>query len=495
MFTLSRAKQRIIEFMPIHHGHSDDGSPIGLKTHLRSVGIDIGSSTSHLMFSELFVGYPSLHRRRPEVLERTITSRSPILLTPFSADRNIEVEPLDVLIKSAFRAAQLIPEEIDTGAVIITGEAARRDNARRIAEIFSKGAGTFVCATAGPKLESMLAAHGSGTVALSREQGSTLLNVDLGGGTTKVSLVRNGNIQQSAAVRIGSRLVAYDEKSALIRLEKDGQRYLSDLGYRLNIGDRIGEEVKDSLASRMASVLFDVLDGAPAPWDEFFILPPLRELPKVDGILFSGGVSEYIYGRQTAGFGDLGCLFAKKVRYEAETRSYRIINAVEGIGATVIGASQYSVQLSGETIFIPETVKLPLYNLRVFAVNISWKPPIADDALLAVKKTLAERDPEVLGTPFALAISTPPLVGYGAVQELGRGLREALVSMHPEDRPDLLVFEQNIAQVIGGVLLPDIKVSCIDEISVSDLDFIDIGSQVRGEEYVPVVIKSLAFGF
>ena len=194
-----------------HHDHDHDEISAGPHTHLTSVGIDIGSSTSHLMFSQLRVGYPSFHDRRPQVLERKVISRSPVLLTPFSGDWSIEAGPLKELIDSTFREAGLTREQVDTGAVIITGEAARRDNARRIAELFSNEAGRFVCATAGPTLEAMMAAHGSGAVHKSREEGLTILNIDLGGGTTKISVIDRGRIQGTAAVNIGARLVAFNE--------------------------------------------------------------------------------------------------------------------------------------------------------------------------------------------------------------------------------------------------------------------------------------------
>ena len=97
-----------------HHGHDHDGA-VGPHTHLTSVGIDIGSSTSHLMFSQLLIGYPSLHQRRPMVLERRVIARSRILLTPFSGDWNIEAEPLKELVDATFQEAGL------TGRISIPG--------------------------------------------------------------------------------------------------------------------------------------------------------------------------------------------------------------------------------------------------------------------------------------------------------------------------------------------------------------------------------------
>ena len=212
-----------------HHDHDHDGA-VGPHTHLTSVGIDIGSSTSHLMFSQLLIGYPSLHQRRPMVLERRVIARSPILLTPFTGDWNIEAGPLKNLVDATFREAGLAREDIDTGAVIITGEAARRDNAQKIAELFSDETGRFVCATAGPALETIMAAHGSGAVLKSREEGLTILNIDVGGGTTKVSMIDDGRIRATAALNIGARLVAYDDREILTRLEKAGPPFPGRLG-------------------------------------------------------------------------------------------------------------------------------------------------------------------------------------------------------------------------------------------------------------------------
>ena len=475
------------------HGHDHEGA-VGPHTHLTSVGIDIGSSTSHLMFSRLLIGYPSVLQRKPIVLERNVIARSPILLTPFSGNWNIEAEPLRELIDATFRDAGLSREDIDTGAVIITGEAARRDNAQKIAELFSDETGRFVCATAGPTLETIMAAHGSGAVMQSREQGLILLNIDVGGGTTKVSLIDNGKIRATTALNVGARLVAHDDTDAIVRLEKGGRRFLRDLGHNLDLGDKVSDDLRAQLGSRMAETLFDAVMRSVQPWDDFHVTPPLGALPAIDGILFSGGVSEYIYGREAAGFGDVGPYLGRAIRSEAEKRGFNILEAGEGIRATVIGASQYTVQLSGETIFIPKSLTLPVRNLRVFVTGVDWQAPVTDRTAAAVRKTLAERDEEVRGAPFVLAFSTPPFSGYGAVQDMARGIDYALEAVSAEDRPVALVFVQNVGQVVGGMLSAKWDMPCIDEVSLSELDFIDIGEVVPGEGFVPVVIKSLAFG-
>jgi len=478
--------------MTNNHGHDHEGSSEP-HTHLVSVGIDIGSSTSHLMFSELAIGYPSAHRRRPEILERKVIARSPVLLTPFTGDWNIEAGPLAALIDASFEAAGLDRARIDTGAVIITGEAARRENAQKIAELFSARAGQFVCATAGPRLEALLAAHGSGAVGRSREEATTLLNIDIGGGTTKLSLVEKGRVAGVTALNIGARLIAYDGARRIVRLERSGKRFLDAAGLKLGLGDVIDPAALRTIAAHMARILFDLVAGGAPPWGELMVMPPLGAPPPLDGILFSGGVSEYIYGREGGAFGDLGPLLGGEIREQAEKRGYRIFDSSEGIRATVIGASQYSMQVSGETIFIPDAKALPLHNLRVSMVRVTWDAPVAEQAARAIRAALAATDPEVRAAPFALVFISPPFLGYGAAQDLAEGIRAALAPLAPAERPRMLVFEQNIGRVIGETLA-DFGLPCVDEVALGELDFIDVGGVVEGEGFVPVVIKSLAFG-
>jgi ethanolamine utilization protein EutA len=190
----------------------------------------------------------------------------------------------------------------------------------------------------------------------------------------------------------------------------------------------------------------------------------------------------------------LGPYLGRAIRDEAETRGFYILEAGEGIRATVIGASQYTVQLSGETIFIPESLNLPVRNLRVFVVEVDWEPPVIERTASAVRTILGGRDVEVRGSPYVLAFATPPFTGYGAVQEMAKGIDRALETLPANDRPLALVFGQNVGQVVGGILSAKWDMPCIDEVSLSELDFIDVGEVVDGEGFVPVVIKSLAFG-
>ncbi len=476
------------------HHHDDDELPVRGSTELISVGIDIGSSTSHLMFSKLRIGYRSLHRRHPEVLDREILHRSSVLLTPFLPGRVIDSAPLSEWVEATFREAGLTPEEVDTGAVILTGEACRRTNARKIGELFSDSTGKFVCATAGPRLEAILAAHGSGTVGYSKDWGTDLLNVDVGGGTTKVTLVRSGRIAGVTVLNIGARLIAYDKAMNVNRIEQAGLRFLDKMGETLAIGDPFSEEIGCRLARTMAEALFSVLGGNVPPWEGLMVLEPFDGPPKVKGVVFSGGVSEYIYSREDTMFGDLGPYLGLELSRAARASGYEIMNSDEGLRATVIGASQYTVQMSGETIHLPVGSDLPLRNLRVVPVYLSWQSPITDRSREAILKALGSLDPEIRDDPFALAIHCPEFIGYSSVQKMAAGLSEALKILEHRTLPKALIFNCNIGRVVGGVLDPEMSIPCIDEVVLSELDFIDVGKPGPQEDYVPVVVKSLAFG-
>ena len=179
---------------------------------LTSVGIDIGSSTSHLVFSRL-----TLRREgaalsgRFTVTNREVLYRSQIMLTPYLAGTLIAIEKVQQFIEAAYREAGLVPANIDTGAVIITGEALKKANAQPIVEYFAQYAGKFICAAAGHNHEALLAAYGCGAVDLSQSAGKSVLNVDMGGGTTKFALIEGGVVTQTAAINVGARLIAFDD--------------------------------------------------------------------------------------------------------------------------------------------------------------------------------------------------------------------------------------------------------------------------------------------
>lgn len=477
-------------------GHDHDHSVP--HRHYLSVGIDVGSSTSHLIFSRLAVGKRSpMPFARFEVLGREILYASPIMLTPYESPSAIDTRKLDEFLKASYREAVVRPEEVDTGAVITTGEAARKENAERIVQLFASEAGRFVCATAGPYLEAVLAAHGSGTVERSREERSTLLNVDIGGGTTKLTLVRAGEIVETAVINIGARLVAWDRYGRIERLEEAGRIAGREAGVDLGVGLPLTGEIKIRLARALAASVVDMITGEKGSGltEKLLMTPMLAYRGVVNGLVFSGGVSEYVYGYETEEFGDLGLLLGGEIRsrIEGSRGVWRIplVAGKERIRATVIGSCQFTLQLSGDTIHVTDPEMLPIRSIPVVPVNLNrdMTQSSVSDAIL---KALGSHDILHAESRFALALRLPPFFGYGVVEPLAGGIAQALDGPGP---PVAVVFEQNIAGVVGEKLSMMARRGfvCIDEIVVHELDYIDVGKQEEGQLFVPVVVKSLVF--
>src|SRR5580658_6620191 len=228
----------------------------------KTVGIDIGSSTSHLLFAKVALQRQSQGlSSRFVVVGREIVWRSPILLTPFLADGTIDAEALGKFMARCYADAGFKQSEVDSGAVILTGEAIKRKNARAIDELFAEQAGKFVCATAGHKLESRLAAHGSGAVALSKARDSCLLHVDVGGGTTKLALIDRGTIVGLYAFAVGGRLIAQDADGAWTRIDESAQLAADDLGIKISPEMLADQPVRSRIAQRLAVIAADVIGG------------------------------------------------------------------------------------------------------------------------------------------------------------------------------------------------------------------------------------------
>ena len=223
---------------------------------LTSVGVDIGSSTSHLVFSRLEL---TLEGSRYRVTKREILNESQILLTPYVDETRIDVEALGAFINDQYKNAKIRRDEVDTGALILTGVAVRRRNARAIGELFAQEAGKFVAVSAGDGLEATMAAHGSGAVAHSGKIGGVVLNMDIGGGTSKFAICNNGKVQEVSAIDIGARLLAFDKDGAIVRIEEAGRKHANWAGFSVELGQKIPEEKLHKMVSGMMDKLFAML--------------------------------------------------------------------------------------------------------------------------------------------------------------------------------------------------------------------------------------------
>jgi ethanolamine utilization protein EutA len=465
---------------------------------LISVGVDIGSSTSHLVFSRLRMERLD---SRYIVAERTVMHESEVLLTPYADDQTIDADALRAFVDRQYALANVKPSQIDSGALILTGVAVRRSNARAIGDLFAAEAGRFVAVSAGDALETTLAAFGSGAAARSIRDNARVMNIDIGGGTSKIAVCENGSVVEQTAVDIGARIVAFDADGRVQRIEEAGRRLAAEVGLALDIGSKPDGTSIERLVERMADRLFETLQGgAPKPETAALLrLEPLAGARAPDIVTFSGGVAEYVYGREARAYGDLGPQLARAVLERVKAWGPRLEAPDQGIRATVVGASQYTIQVSGSTIFVEPQETLPLRNVPVITPALPLDAEELDvDAISASVRTgLRRMDLHESDRAVALCYRWQGTASFQRLDAFCRGIAAGLSANEHIEVPLVLVGDGDIGGLIGihchaESKLPNPIVS-IDGIVLQEFDFIDIGSLLETSGAVPVVIKSLVF--
>jgi len=463
-----------------------------------SVGVDIGSSTSHLVFSRIVLERMD---SRYVVTQRETFYESDILLTPYSKDETIDSDALGAFIAKQYAYAKVQPEEIDTGALILTGVAVRRSNARAIGELFASQTGKLVAVSAGDSLETVMAAYGSGAVARAVRDKAAVMNVDIGGGTSKIAICFDGKVIDLTAVDIGARLVVTDDAGKVVRMEEAGRQFAAELGIKLELGSTLKADDGRKLAARMADRLFDAMKGgAPKVGSSSLLrLDPLTRAHEISEVTISGGVSEYVYGREKTTFGDLGPMLAGEIRARIENWGKRLEKPAEGIRATVIGASQYTTQVSGSTIYVWPMEVLPVRNVPVIAPDMKLDDDVIDPEKVAaaIKGVLRRLD---LGDGERAVAVFAPWRGSATFHRLDafcRGIVAGLDAVLAHGHPIVLVGDGDVGGLIGihcrEELKLDYPVVSIDGLELKEFDYIDIGAILESSGAVPVVIKSLIF--
>jgi ethanolamine utilization protein EutA len=470
---------------------------------LTSVGIDIGSSGTQVIFSLVRMRRLTEHlSSRYSAVSREQIYQSPVSLTPYGSDLLIDKDALAAIIDDAYRSAQIEPEQVDTGAVILTGEALRRENARPIAEILSAHGGQFVCTMAGHHIEAMLAGYGSGAAWASNERGQRILNIDIGGGTTKFAIVERGRVTATAAIHVGGRLHVFDAGRRLVRLEPAGRDLAAAAGFDWRLGGSVSEAEIDRLAGSMADAIVAAAtqNHPPAAVRALFLTDPLPSLEGIDAVMFSGGVSEYVYGNEARDFGDMGKVLGARLAARIAHGGFRwpVLPAGTGIRATALGLSEYSVQLSGNTIFVSDAQVLPRRNLRVV------RPPCAlADAIeprtvaAAISSHLAKYASEDPDEEVALAFEWQGLPTHARISAFAIGIALGLGDAVRGHRPLSVVLDGDIARTLGRILRDELRIEApllvVDGVQLSDFDYIDFGRVRQPSQTIPVTIKSLLF--
>ena len=197
---------------------------------LLSVGIDIGTTTTQVIFSHLELVNRAAVSQVPryEFIKREISWQSPVFFTPVDKQGGLKEAELKTLILEQYQAAGIAPESVDSGAIIITGESAKTRNARPAVMTLSQSLGDFVVASAGPHLESVIAGHGAGAQTLSEQRLCRVLNIDIGGGTANYALFDAGKISGTACLNVGGRLLETDSQGRVVYAHKPGQMIVDE---------------------------------------------------------------------------------------------------------------------------------------------------------------------------------------------------------------------------------------------------------------------------
>jgi ethanolamine utilization protein EutA len=494
-----------------HHVEDDFEGPI--EDHplwqrdnvtLRSVGIDIGSAGTQVLFSHMHLRRQAVDlSSRYLVVDRETLYESPVALTPYESDTLIDARALGAIVDEAYHQANLHPDNIDTGVVILTGEALRRENAERIAKILSEICGDLVCATAGHHMEATLAAHGSGAVQSSFDRDERVLNIDIGGGTTKLSVIDKGKILSTAAIHIGGRLLAVNSSGKLQRLEPAGEVHASRAGFSWQLGDIVTEADLCRVAGSMANDLVEVLVGTDPSPDvmSFYLTDPIEYLENIDSIIFSGGVAEFVYGREDRDFGDVGKNLGHAIRQKIDDGIFpwKLLSDSQGIRSTALGCSEFTAQLSGNTGYISNAdVLLPRRNLKVLRPDFEFDENFEAEKLAdAIHRHMVMFDVNGTDDNMVLAFHWDGSPQFRRITAFAEGIRLGLSERIDRGLPIYVVLDADIALNLGSILHKELdvesEVMVIDGLALWDFDSIDLGRLRMPSNTVPVTIKSLVF--
>jgi ethanolamine utilization protein EutA len=477
-----------------------------MRQELISVGIDVGTSTTQVIFSRLAMADTSgfFSVPRVDIVSREIIYKGEIYETPLISLERIDIEALVRIVSAEFERAGFSLKtgtRVDTGAVIITGESARKENARAVLEALSGLAGDFVVSTAGPDLEAVIAGRGSGAAEWSQRNMAAAVNLDIGGGTTNIAVFVAGELESAGSFDVGGRLVRIRD-GRISRLSPAARETARWKGLVLETGDRADEEILTRLCEGLADVLEMALElRPPEPILEKLRTPGsgrFRLGRKPEGVFFSGGVADAVYEGSIPAFayGDIGVLLGRAVRRSALCSRLRPLRGGETIRATVIGAGSYTVSLSGSTIFFRGKV-FPRKNLPVLRLSVAEEDacyqgkgePLAGH----IAWFLAQYDTELPALAFA-GIRNP---GYGELNAAAGVLARTAGGLAP-GLPLVILTERDMAKALGQLISvrlgEDRPLAVLDSIHAGDHSYIDLGMPLLGGIVVPVVIKTLIFG-
>ncbi|MCB2296392.1 ethanolamine ammonia-lyase reactivating factor EutA [Clostridium tagluense] len=475
-----------------------------MREEILSVGIDIGTSTTQLVFSKLTIENlaSSFAIPRISIVDKEVIYRSEIYFTPLKSQKEIDGEKVREIVEREYHSAGIATSDVITGAVIITGETARKQNANEVLQNLSGLAGDFVVATAGPDLESIISAKGAGADKISEDYDSTVVNLDVGGGTTNIAVFKEGKLLDTGCLDIGGRLIKIDKESGVIIYIAEKIKELAELKHiHIEEGEKPSVEALNIIVDEMVKLLEESVNIRPKSnfYERILTNKGIKKDIEVEYITFSGGVADYVYKMDTEDmfkYGDIGVLLGVAISKSNLCTKLVLKRSIETIRATVVGAGSHTTNISGSTITYTED-KFPIKNLPILKLSEEEENSGYENMVKVIKEKLKWFTLENELQPVAIAIKGKLNPSFVEIQKLGETLMAGMEDILKSDFPTILVIENDIAKVLGQTLYRQLdfkkQVICIDTIKVENGDYIDIGKPLANGRVLPVIIKTLIF--
>ena len=472
---------------------------------INSVGIDVGTTTTQVIFSSLELMNIAAPTQVPrfEFVDRKILYESKMSFTPINSDGSIDEKNLWKIILNEYDTAGFDIKTVETGAIIITGETSKAKNAKTTLMQLASDLGDFVVATAGPHLESIIAGRGSGSAAYSEEHTATVLNIDVGGGTSNYVVFRNGKVIDTCCLNVGGRLIQTDAAGSVTKITEPAKKILTSVipNYKEGYTTLSTNDLR-LVCDQMASLIVECMEGNNvSPLAKSLLQTnPFKQSYSFDAVSLSGGIGKTYYEIDEAAddkfqYLDLGILLAESLLKNEKLKKQNVVKPNQTIRATVIGAGAYTLSLSGSTIWLTVN-NLPLRNIPVLHPHFDWSDTNSSlsDGIEEAARTM---DISLSNDDYAIYLSEEMPVTYKAVQKSASELIKIFKKYRSENNlPAIVLSFNDIGKVLGMELAPELKshpLAIIDEVIVYEGDYIDIGKSYFGGEIVPLTIKSLAF--
>ena len=468
---------------------------------IRSIGIDLGTTTSQVIFSELEIVNTAGPTSVPhyEFSKREILYVSPVIFTPFDTEGRVDVAALEEFVRNQYSAAGLRMQEVESGAVIITGETSKARNARETVMTLAGNLGDFVVATAGPHLESVIAGRGSGAGAYSENNAARVLNIDVGGGTSNYAVFEGGRVVDSACLNVGGHLLQTDASGHVTTVHEPAAIVMRDLFGSDRLPSQLSPQDLTDVAERMASLIVEVAQARPSALaQQLLMTDALREAYRFDAVFISGGVGECMVRPSSDSpyrFGDIGPMLAQSLGRQLDEAGFIVREPAQTLRATVIGAGAHTLTLSGSTVW-NKYQGAPLRNVPVLHPNMRWRDfrpgALSTSWLDAVK----EHDLDAVGDLYALALPNDLPVTCQSVWQAALELQSFSRAKPGSTHPLVAVTSQDVGKALGMELfrlVPGRQLLIIDEVHTRPGDYLDIGKSYFNGGTIPVTVKSLAF--